>query len=161
MHSSPRCRRCKSSRERGIMWLTLINSPVSGSGIKDVPASLCCRSNTSASARAAPRNEGWSAGDEILSLPTQISRLSTSPSKNCSPARAGIRSSQLLSFLAFELHTSRNGVCCAIAENDHVCGAAHDRYNPPSSQHTSHACSGETTLQLKDVYYRVAPQQIS
>ena len=36
------------ARDRGIMWLTLIGSPVSGSGIRQTSAAACCRSNTAA-----------------------------------------------------------------------------------------------------------------
>ena len=44
----PRWRRFRSSFERGIMWLTLIGSPVSGSAIRQSSGYSCWRSNTAA-----------------------------------------------------------------------------------------------------------------
>src|SRR5262245_11710310 len=72
------------------MWLTAIGSPVSGSGIRQVSACLCCRSKTSASACAAPRSLGWSTTSLTRSPSTQTSRGLRRPFRNCSPVRAGI-----------------------------------------------------------------------
>src|SRR5689334_15076139 len=72
------------------MWLTAIGSPVSGSGIRHVPAWTCCRSKISASAWAAPQSLGWLTTSPTRSPSTHTARGLRRPFRNCSPVRAGI-----------------------------------------------------------------------
>src|SRR5262249_639957 len=51
-------RRSRSARERGMMWLTLIGSPVSGSGVRDTEAASCWRWERAARERGGT----WEAG---------------------------------------------------------------------------------------------------
>src|SRR2546423_5075313 len=71
------------------MWLTLMLSPVSGSGIRQSSACSCGRSTTPASVRAAPASAGWSVTSSILSSPSHSSRVVfLNPSRNSSPVLA-------------------------------------------------------------------------
>src|ERR1700730_13689605 len=90
IRSRQRWRRARSSRERGIRWLTLIGSPVSGSGIRHAPAASCCRSKSEATKRAAPAKAGCAATSDTRSSPTQIRRSSLSAVRNSLPVRAGM-----------------------------------------------------------------------
>ena len=106
MRTSPRWRRCRSSFERGIMWLTLIGSPVSGSGIRQSSGYSCWRSNTAASAAAAPANAGCSVTSSTLAPSSHSSRgRARSPLRNSSPVRAAIA----LSAAAVRRATTRPG----------------------------------------------------
>ena len=94
LHSAIRsrqaCRRSRSWRDRGIMWLTLIGSPVSGSGMRQTAAASCCRSKREATKRAAPAKAGWPATSLTRSSPTQTRRSSFRPRRKSSPVRAGM-----------------------------------------------------------------------
>src|SRR5215469_17604405 len=87
---SARWRRSRSALERGMMWLRLISSPVSGSGIRQTSAAWCWRSYTSASVAAAPASLGWDATSVTRSPSTHTSRGLLSPAVNSLPVRAGI-----------------------------------------------------------------------
>src|SRR5204863_4209805 len=77
----------------GIMWLTLVGSPLSGSANRQSPANSCWRSNIAARLSAPPRSLGWVVTSAIRSPSTQISRfVLRSPSRNCDPVRAAMPS---------------------------------------------------------------------
>src|SRR5215472_9398224 len=89
MRASPRLRRFRSSTERGIMWLMLTGSPVSGSGMRHSSGYRCWRSKTPASVWAAPARAGCAVTSSTDSSPSHtVRRVLRSLSRNCSPVRA-------------------------------------------------------------------------
>ena len=84
-------RRSRSALERGIMWLTLIGSPVSGSGIRQTSACLVLQVEELGHGprRAREGRDGRRRRARARRRPR--SRVVLSPSRNCFPVRAGMR----------------------------------------------------------------------
>ena len=77
--------------ERGIMWLTLIGSPVSVSGIRQISAALMLQiEDLGKRMRRAGEGAGWVTGIAPPARPRPRPRAIIRPRRNCAPLRAAM-----------------------------------------------------------------------